>query len=1060
MMPQEVTRKLTILAEERGFPQLISQFQNLERAMSQGGASIKTTEKQFAALERQYFAVDKAQQDLARHAAQAFKAVAGGAVDAERGIKLLNAAMEKYNSLSSQKSAKESAGVFETELKRLENVRSRYDQAYKAARDYQKAIAEINELHKAGQVNDATRRDLLMQQRTEYRRVMEEEVNGGRLSRLGQSPVNSLSLHQARNMGFQLNDIITGVMSGQSLPMIAAQQGGQIFQILQDGPGGIGGSIKRLGTYLADLMTPMRMVVGGFVAIGVAAAAAFNSAINRSIAVQQSLNGIGAASGVSASQLMAIGRQSASAGNISNIAGIQYASQFAGAGISGDLSRRLTTGVRRFSQAFGGEEADVAKMLTTAFADPARGAEELNKRLGFLSQSLADEIKKKQALGDLDGARESLFKAYNAALQNATVQTNVLSEAFHQIKVVASNIWEYTGRLFTRETAAERYERLKSGTPVIRGNQWSGFSLGSGDEIGKAFQEALEEAKKSLRSQLEIQANRQSFIDRTRTRLIEDGSLNAAGVLARTSAEKALIESQRAYIQVMRETKDAVLANIAAENARNQALAEAQRALRDYNRAAADEAFLGGARTERERYMRQLQLDRRNLNEQTNILGPRASIPDSEWRAQVKYSEQSKNLSNPRPAPIDPFASYGVFPTFGGNQDGGVRRTLSEKVQDADYLRRHVLRPEEVADVLRTMGIPVPTIKGGAGAAAPGNISREITVRRGGFGMSSNAPGPVDQGRLANWDANKFGQMMHDAEVAIQAQNRALETQRANFGKSVEEVARFNEQTRMLNELERTGIPLTAERAQKIAEVATKFGEAAAAQDRFKETLATLNDMRSGFMDVGNSMVSAFMRGERGVKLLQAGINSLTNSLQRMSMRLLDKALFGDQNMSGGLLGSLFSSFMGGGGGISPLPVGMGSGTGGIYALGGAFSGGREITPFARGGVVRGPTLFPMANGAGLMGEAGPEAIMPLRRGPDGRLGVSGSGGGGGGVVIINENHTRTASMETKQEKGPDGRTIIRQIIREEVGGMIASGETDSANRGRYGIQARKVLRG
>ncbi len=63
------------------------------------------------------------------------------------------------------------------------------------------------------------------------------------------------------------------------------------------------------------------------------------------------------------------------------------------------------------------------------------------------------------------------------------------------------------------------------------------------------------------------------------------------------------------------------------------------------------------------------------------------------------------------------------------------------------------------------------------------------------------------------------------------------------------------------------------------------------------------------------------------------------------------------------------------------------------FEKGGVFSGG-QVTPFARGGVVRGATHFPMRSGLGLMGEAGPEAIMPLRRGPDGSLGVMGAGGG------------------------------------------------------------------
>lgn len=54
---------------------------------------------------------------------------------------------------------------------------------------------------------------------------------------------------------------------------------------------------------------------------------------------------------------------------------------------------------------------------------------------------------------------------------------------------------------------------------------------------------------------------------------------------------------------------------------------------------------------------------------------------------------------------------------------------------------------------------------------------------------------------------------------------------------------------------------------------------------------------------------------------------------------------------------------------------------------------GASVRGFARGGVIAGGMAFPMASGTGLVGEAGPEAILPLSRGPDGRLGVRGNGG-------------------------------------------------------------------
>lgn len=77
--------------------------------------------------------------------------------------------------------------------------------------------------------------------------------------------------------------------------------------------------------------------------------------------------------------------------------------------------------------------------------------------------------------------------------------------------------------------------------------------------------------------------------------------------------------------------------------------------------------------------------------------------------------------------------------------------------------------------------------------------------------------------------------------------------------------------------------------------------------------------------------------------------------------------------------------------------------TSGIHPSGegAAFSQGR-VTAFARGGVVSQPVQFPMRGGTGVMGEAGPEAIMPLVRGTDGRLGVAATGGGATRPVTVN----------------------------------------------------------
>ena len=85
--------------------------------------------------------------------------------------------------------------------------------------------------------------------------------------------------------------------------------------------------------------------------------------------------------------------------------------------------------------------------------------------------------------------------------------------------------------------------------------------------------------------------------------------------------------------------------------------------------------------------------------------------------------------------------------------------------------------------------------------------------------------------------------------------------------------------------------------------------------------------------------------------------------------------------------------------GISSLFSGLTAGIGSTGVQANALG---AIKPFASGGVIGAPSYFPMMDGGvGLAGEAGPEAIMPLARGPDGRLGVSGSGGGNSITVQI-----------------------------------------------------------
>lgn len=135
-------------------------------------------------------------------------------------------------------------------------------------------------------------------------------------------------------------------------------------------------------------------------------------------------------------------------------------------------------------------------------------------------------------------------------------------------------------------------------------------------------------------------------------------------------------------------------------------------------------------------------------------------------------------------------------------------------------------------------------------------------------------------------------------------------------------------------------------------------------------------------------------------------------------------------------------------------------------ALGGVY-GADDYSAFAKGGtftnsIVQSPTFFKFAKGSGfgtgLMGEAGPEAIMPLTRGADGSLGVSASGIGGGDyslVVVINNygNEEVTASESTTE----NGQRKLEVTIGALINRHLSDGSADRALKSRYGIKAQGV---
>ena len=129
------------------------------------------------------------------------------------------------------------------------------------------------------------------------------------------------------------------------------------------------------------------------------------------------------------------------------------------------------------------------------------------------------------------------------------------------------------------------------------------------------------------------------------------------------------------------------------------------------------------------------------------------------------------------------------------------------------------------------------------------------------------------------------------------------------------------------------------------------------------------------------------------------------------------------------MLGTVFGGFFGLGGVAIPQ----------LNAKGNVFANGYKLSTYAKGGLVNKPTVFPMANGMGLMGEAGAEAIMPLGRDSQGRLGVYGASvsGNNAPTVVVNVENQSGVQL-TAQENGVSfderfNRAVVSVILRDQA---------------------------
>ncbi len=270
-----------------------------------------------------------------------------------------------------------------------------------------------------------------------------------------------------------------------------------------------------------------------------------------------------------------------------------------------------------------------------------------------------------------------------------------------------------------------------------------------------------------------------------------------------------------------------------------------------------------------------------------------------------------------------------------------------------------------------------------------------------------------------------------------------LERQRGELGLTGAALAAYRYETDLLAEAKQKNIDLSPAEIAAIHASADAYGQQAEALAKTAEMLAFKKDTIKGFF-------KDFTDGLReGKTLWESFADAATRALDRIIDKMLDQAFDAAVNA---IIKIIMSTFSDGG-------VFGGSGASG-FAKGGAFANG-GVQAFASGGaftngVYDSPTLFAFANGGalGVMGEAGPEAVMPLHRGPDGSLGVQMHGAGRGasnGAPVVNvnitNNHTLKGAVSSQDVIELNKRTAeqTKQELRLQIPDIINQFNRDGA---------------
>ena len=378
-----------------------------------------------------------------------------------------SAAQQKFNAFMGVSAdprgsaARQSAKVFEDAAKAAEDLeartkalRAQIDPLGAAQQRLNAEIAEANSLFKAGAIS--------AEEQAAAHQLAQSRFDATAKALKGVGDGSRLASYQIVNLGYQLNDVVVGLASGQKPLTVLMQQGTQIAQVFAGSGMGVGGVLKELGRTIFGLVSPTTLLVGAIAAVGATALVAWNDYITSQKALEVATAGAGRAAGATVDQLNRVAAAAAQAGQVSVAAAHDMEVAFLRTGRIGvEQFGDLITIAKNYAATTGEDLEAATKELADAFADPAKGVDLLNSKVGGYDDRTRQLIKTLAEQNNLAAAQKALLDGLKRSLVDATDATTALGRAWDYVKRAASDAFNAIGGAINRAVDPTLQQRLE-----------------------------------------------------------------------------------------------------------------------------------------------------------------------------------------------------------------------------------------------------------------------------------------------------------------------------------------------------------------------------------------------------------------------------------------------------------------------------------------------------------------------------------------------------------------------------------------------------------------------